>query len=200
MIKKIIGLALVSIVTTSNAQNFSDFANMAQQLQGVAEKIQQSQVSEPSQTATKSTQPISPQSGAAGLTCFVSDDKNAVWATGGRLITSCSPSVIQSQITDPNGNYAIWQFLNEREIKRTFIFSSQMRIPTDSTINTYERKGKRVIENSRGCKLIWDITNETPDSISIKEIGYSGVCDQAVKQAQDNLSKMPATTFRKVKS
>jgi hypothetical protein len=191
--KKILGVIFIALSALSYAQNINDFANAAKQMQGIVQNLQQIQASQspestPAQSATSS-----------GASCFVSDSKNTKWATGDRTITSCDPAVIERQITQPYGSIQIWQFLNDREILRSFIFGAQMRSNNNFTKNAYERKGNRIIENSQGCKITWDIVNETPDSITIHDVGAAGSCDRAVIDATNKLSKMPPSVYIKIK-
>lgn len=193
MFKYLTGAIIVAACSIAQAQTFADFANMAQQLQGIAEKMQQGE------STPQSTQATTTASAPTGVVCFTSDSKNSVWATGGRLITSCDPAVIQSQITEPYGSVAIWRFVNDRQISRSFVYSSKMSSNTNSITNSYERKGKRVVEDNRGCMMIWDVVSETPDSITIKDVGVSGACDPAVKRATEMQSKSPPSTYVKIK-
>jgi|694.fasta_scaffold13067_10 hypothetical protein len=132
--------------------------------------------------------------------CFVSDNQTSRWATGGKPINSCNHAVIESLITEPYGHIQIWQFLNDREIKRSFIYSAKMRANTRGDVYSYETNGNRITENVQGCKFIWDILHETPNSITIKSIGTAGRCDPTAIEATNQSAKMPPTTYRKIKN
>jgi hypothetical protein len=192
MFRKTICLIFLAVITTSHAQNLSNFGNAVQQIQSVVEQVQQSQLSQ------ANTAPAQRES--SGITCFVMDSDNTRWATGGQNITSCDPAVIQGQINQPYGYVAIWQFLSDSEILRTTIYGPKMNRAPFKAINTYERSGKRIVENNQGCKLSSDIISETASAITIKDVGASGNCDSAVKMANQQLVKMPPTIYKKIKS
>lgn len=192
MIKKIIGVTLGLLAVTGHAQNLSNFGNVVQQVQGIVEQVQKNQMGE--------LNTASSQKEGLGITCFVMDSDNTRWATGGQNITSCDPVVIQSQINQPYGYVAIWQFLNDREILRTTVYGPKMNRPPFKSINTYERSGKRIVENNQGCKIASEIVGESPTSITMKDIGVSGNCETAVIIANRELLKMPPTTYKKIKS
>lgn len=192
MLVKIIGFTLGLVAATSQAQNLSNFGNSIQQIQGVVEQVQKSQLGQSNSAPA--------QKESSGVTCFVMDSDNTRWATGGQNITSCDPAVIQSQINQPYGTVPIWQFLNDSEILRITVYGPKMNRAPSKSVNTYERNGKRIVENDKGCKLSSEIVGETASTITIKDIGASGNCDPAVKMANQQLSKMPPTTYKKIKS
>jgi hypothetical protein len=147
-----------------------------------------------SQPATK------PNDNSSTVTCFIGNTKNSLWATGGQMITSCDPAVIEGQITEQYGMINIWQFLNDHEIKRSWIWSAKNRGNNEFQIDTYERKGKRITENVGGCMIPYEIVGETADSITIKDLPTSsGKCDAAQINAGKKLSRMPPRTYVKIK-
>lgn len=190
MIKKIIVTFFIFTCSNLHAQGIPDFSNMPRQLQDVAEKMQQ--------INTNSNQSNKTGSNNTGITCFVLDNENTRWATGGKSINSCNPATIERQITEPYGQVQIWQFINDREIKRSFIYSSKMRSNTNHQIYSYQKNGKRITENVKGCLLTWEILNETPNSITIKDIGATGSCEPIVRETTSRLSKMPPSTYKKI--
>jgi hypothetical protein len=196
MIKKIISLFFIFSSSSIFAADLPDLANMAQQLKGVAEQLQQNQPSK----QTNQTPTNAPTAGktSLGVTCFVSDSKNVRWATGDRNITSCDPTVIEGQITQPSGMVGIWQFLNDHEIVHAWIYSAQNRDLNQANTYTYERKGKKIIENVQGCMTPYEIVNETADSITIKYLQVSGKCSDA--QIQVSRERATPSTYVKVKS
>ena len=75
-----------------------------------------------------------------------------------------------------------------------------MRTNTRAFVYSFEKSGKRITENVKGCKFIWDIIREDSASITIKQIGTAGKCDPTAIEATNQLAKMPPTTYRKIKN
>jgi hypothetical protein len=198
-------LFLSIFVASSNAQTVTDFTNMVLQIKEMAEKMQsqapgQNEQPTPPSQEVQSQPATKPNDNISKVTCFFANTKNQQWSTGGQMITSCDPAVIEGQITQQYGMISTWQFLNDREIKRSFIFSAKNRSNNNTQINAYERKGKRITENVGGCMTPFEIVSETADSITIKDLPTSGGrCTAAQIDVGKDASRMPPSTYVKIK-
>jgi hypothetical protein len=139
---------------------------------------------------------------SASAVCFVMDSNNTRWATGGKNITSCDPAIIGRQITEDYGTVMIWQFKNDKEILRTTITSRKMKSAgnnNSNNTNTYERIGNKITENTGGCKQTVEIVSDTPQALTVKTIGATGNCVEAIRHATEQLAKKPPIVYLKIK-
>ena len=138
---------------------------------------------------------------SASAICFVLDSNDTRWATGGKNITSCDPAIIESQITETHAAVMIWQFKSGKEMLRTTITSKKMKsLGTNNAhhTNTYERIGNKLTEDFGGCKQIFEILSDTPQTLTVRTIGASGNCLPTIIKAIELSARMSPAVYLKI--